>query len=134
MKVGFVVIACGLLACKSSPRVPVDPHSFAEPDRVSVRALTLDLVVDFSTKTLEGTAKLDLKRIDRSAQLVLDDEGLVISGVADCDGKRLGWHVGPHSNIGAPLRIDLGASTESVVVTYKTSPDAGALLWVDPSG
>ncbi|HTL36544.1 MAG TPA: M1 family metallopeptidase [Kofleriaceae bacterium] len=134
MKVGFVVIACGLLACKSSPRAPVDPHSFAEPDRVSVRALTLDLTVDFGKKTLEGTAKLDLKRVDHSAQLVLDDEGLVINGVTDCDGKKLGWHVGPHINIGAPLRIDLGAPTECVVIAYRTSPDAGALLWVEPSG
>ncbi|HUS29576.1 MAG TPA: M1 family aminopeptidase/hydrolase, partial [Kofleriaceae bacterium] len=129
-----IVIACTLVACRSAARAPVDPHSFAEPDRVSVRALTLELTVDFDKKVLAGTAKLELRRVDRSAQLVLDDEGLVIEGVTDCAGKKLGWHVGKHVNIGAPLRIDLGAATECVELTYRTAPDAGALLWVEPSG
>lgn len=112
----------------------MDPHSFAEPDRVSVSALTLELRVDFEQKTLEGTAKLELKRVDRSAPLLLDDEGLAISNVTDCAGKNLGWHLGKHINIGAPLRIDLAGASDCVEIAYRTSPDAGALLWVEPSG
>ena len=138
MKAEWRVIACAIAAlgaCRGrAARPPVDPHSFAEPDRVHVRALTLDLDVAFDTKVLAGTAKLELERVDRSAPLVLDDEGLVISSVVDCAGKKLGWHVGAHSSIGAPLRIDLGPGTNCVQIAYKTSPDAGALLWVDPSG
>lgn len=131
---GVIAIAC-VAACRSGAKhPPIDPHSFAEPDRVSVRSLTLDLAVDFTAHTLAGTAKLELSRADRSAQLVLDDEGLVISDVTDCAGKKLGWHVGKHITIGAPLRIDLGASTNCVEIAYRTSPDAGALLWVEPSG
>jgi leukotriene-A4 hydrolase len=134
MKARLVVIVCALVACRGGSRPPVDPHSFAEPDRVVVRALTLDLAVDFGQKTLAGTAKLELKRIDRSAQLVLDDEGLLIESVTDCAGKKLGFHIGPHISIGAPLRIDLGAASDCVEIAYRTSPDAGALLWVEPSG
>jgi leukotriene-A4 hydrolase len=133
MKPTLGVIACALAACRSGSRPPVDPHSFAEPERVAVRALTLDLTVDFDEKVLSGTAKLELTRKDRGAQLVLDDEGLVISGVTDCTGKKLGWRVGTHINIGAPLRIDLGGA-DCVEITYRTSPDASALLWVEPSG
>ena len=107
MKQHVLTIAC-LCACKGAEPKPVDPHSFAEPNRVSVRALTLDLTVDFTAKTLAGTARLDLVRTDRGAPLMLDDDGLVIEGVTDCNGAALKHHVGRKIEIGAPLRIDLG--------------------------
>ena len=39
---------------------PVDEHSYAEPDKVAVSNLALDLSLDFDKKTLSGTATLDL--------------------------------------------------------------------------
>ena len=128
-----VLLVTILSGCKARARPPIDPHSFAEPDRVSVRALDLDLTVDFTAKTLSGTTRLQLTRTDRGAPLVLDDEGLVISSVTDCAGGRLAFHVGSHGVIGAPLRIDLG-SGDCVEIAYSTPPDAGALLWVEPTG
>lgn len=132
MKQHLLTIAC-LCACKAKATPPADPHSFAEPDRVSVKALTLDLTVDFPAKTLAGIARLDLERTDRGAPLMLDDDGLVIEGVTDCQGTALEHHVGEKIAIGAPLRIDL-ASGDCVELRYRTAPDAGALLWVEPSG
>lgn len=100
---------------------------------MSVKALTLDLTVDFTAKTLTGTARLDLTRTDRSAPLVLDDDGLIIEAVTDCHGATLKHRVGSKIAIGAPLSITLG-SGDCVELRYHTAPDAGALLWVEPSG
>jgi aminopeptidase N len=132
MKQHLLIIAC-LCACKAKARQPADPHSFADPDRVSVKALTLELSVDFTKKTLSGTARLDLTRTDRDAPLVLDDDGLVIEGVTDCHGAKLNHRVGKKLAIGAPLTVTLG-SGDCVELAYHTTPEAGALLWVEPSG
>lgn len=131
MKLHVLTIAC-ICACKGNEPKPVDPHSFAEPNRVSVRHLALDLTVDFSAKTLAGTARLDLVRTDRAAPLMLDDDGLVIEAVTDCNGGALKHRVGKKIAIGAPLRID--TTGDCVEIRYRTAPEASALLWVEPSG
>lgn len=118
---------------KSGPSGPPrDPHSFSEPDRVAVKDLALDLTVDFADKTLSGTARLQLARTDRTAPLLLDSNGLVITAVADCAGGALTYRVGSHTPIGEPVRIDLKG--DCVDVAYHTAPDAGALMWVEPAG
>jgi leukotriene-A4 hydrolase len=101
-----------------------DPHSVSRPDRVSVKHLVLDLTVDFDSKRLTGTARLSLTR-HTQADLVLDSEGLTITGVKDCGGAPARYHE-------RPLRIAL--ASDCVEIAYTTSPDAGALLWVEPAG
>jgi leukotriene-A4 hydrolase len=98
-----------------------------------MRHLALDLSVDFAKRTLAGTATLSLVRTDRNAPLILDDEALVIESVRDCAGPPLTYRVGTAGKGGAPLSIDL-ANAECVAIAYHTSPDASALLWVEPSG
>ncbi|NVB84301.1 MAG: M1 family metallopeptidase [Kofleriaceae bacterium] len=109
-----------------------DPHSFSEPDRVAVKSLALDLAVDFATKTLTGTARLEVQRTDPKAPLVLDSNGLVITAVSDCAGAALTYRVGDHTPIGEPVKIDL--ESDCAEVAYHTAPDAGALMWVEPAG
>src|SRR5688500_15655629 len=122
-----------LCACRGDrPAEGPDPHSFAQPGRIAVRHLDLDLTVDFQTKQLAGTAKLTLAR-RAGNQLVLDDSALVIEQVADCAGKQLTYKVGAQAKIGAPLTVDVGGA-DCIAIRYRTSPDAGALLWVEPSG
>jgi leukotriene-A4 hydrolase len=127
----FVALLC---ACRGSrvERGP-DPHSFAQPQRVAMRHLVLDLSVDFGKRTLAGTATLSLVRTDRKAALILDDDALVIESVKDCAGVPLTYRVGERGKGGAPLRIEL-ADTDCVAIAYHTAPDASALLWVEPSG
>jgi leukotriene-A4 hydrolase len=133
-----LVVACLALACKGPerPHEPArrDPHSYAEPERVAVRHLALSLDVDFAKRELRGTVKLDLVRKDRAAELILDTNGLVIDAVTDCgSGSALVYKLGPKRPIlGAPLAIR--ATGDCVTIAYRTGPDAGALLWVDPSG
>jgi leukotriene-A4 hydrolase len=110
-----------------------DPHSFAQPARVAVKHLALDLTVDFDKRTLAGTATLTLARTDRKAALVLDGDALAIETVKDCSGKPLTFRVGERDKNGQPIRVTLG-DADCVAIAYHTSPDASALLWVEPSG
>ena len=133
-----------LFACKGAerPHDPVgstqarrDPHSHAEPERVAVRHVALDLTVDFAQRVLRGTARLSLARRDRAADLQLDIDGLVIDSVVDCTTKRaLAFASSPKQPfIGQALAVALGTA-DCVAIAYRTGPDASALLWVDPSG
>jgi leukotriene-A4 hydrolase len=135
MKLGVLVgLIAVCVACRGSRATEgPDPHSAAQPGKVAVRHLALDLTVDFDKRTLAGTAKLTLTRIERSAPLVLDGDALVIETVADCNGKPLVHRVGTRGKLGEPISVELGAA-DCVAITYRTSPDASALLWVEPSG
>ena len=60
-----------------------DEHSYAEPDKVVVKDLGLDLRVDFAKKELRGAADLRLEWKDAAhRRLVLDTRDLVIDRVA----------------------------------------------------
>jgi aminopeptidase N len=114
-------------ACNRTPAYQrPDPHSQAESDRVAVRHLALDLGVDFAAKQLAGTARLTVTRIDPHAPLVLDSEKLTLTAVTDCATKA------PLRYTLDPIRIELAG--DCVEIAYHTSPDASALLWVDPTG
>ncbi len=135
---GLVAVVVVAGACKAGSRPPPhrDPHSHAEPDRVAVRHLSLDLAVDFAQRRLTGTAKLTLERRDHAAPLVLDDDGLEIQAVKACGGAALENRLGEPGNGGRALTIELGTDPklDCVEIAYRTSPDAGALLWVEPAG
>jgi aminopeptidase N len=112
-----------------------DPHSFAAPERVAVRHVALDLTVDFTQHVLHGKARLSVTRHDPRADLVLDADGLGIEAVTECATQRpLRWELAPARPIlGQALTIALAAEA-CVEIAYRTGPDAGALLWVEPSG
>ncbi|MEQ8935769.1 MAG: hypothetical protein RIE56_08255, partial [Amphiplicatus sp.] len=50
-------------AANAAPVVVGDKFTYANYDEVQATNIDLDLTVDFDSKTLEGTATLDLKRI-----------------------------------------------------------------------
>ena len=111
-----------------------DPHSFARPWETSVQHLALDLEVDFGQRQLTGTATLGLKRSDGASELVLDTRDLAIDQVQGDDGKALDFAFGGDQGIlGRPLVISLAPSTQSVSLSYRTSPNATALQWLEPA-
>ena len=111
----------------------VDTHSFARPLEARVTHVALDLNVDFDTKRIGGTATLDIQRRPDAKEIVLDDNGLEIEGVADASKEPLQFKVGARDpNLGTPLAIALKPDTKRIVVRYKSAPDAGALLWLTP--
>lgn len=137
----LVAGCCGEAKKPAQPVVVVEPlrhdvHSFAEPARVAVKHLVLSLDVDFTQKTLAGTARLELDRKDPAAtDVLLDADGLTVSGVVACDSKQaLPFTLSPPVPVlGEKLAITLGDAS-CVEVTYRTGPDPSALLWVEPSG
>ena len=60
----------------------VDEHSYAEPDKVVIDDLALDIALDFDAKTIAGTATYTLDWKDQTGtQLVLDTRDLAIEKV-----------------------------------------------------
>lgn len=117
---------------------PGDPHSLSNPHAVRVRHLHLDLTADFSSRTLSGTATLDLKRIEPDADaVVLDTRNLAIGKVEAATGEE--WrevaftlqHVS--ETLGSALRIGLPAGADKVRIEYQTSPEATGLQWLNPA-
>ena len=111
-----------------------DPHSYARPNEVVVRHLSLELDVDFGSRQLSGSAVLDVERRDPGAtELRLDTWRLAVSEVTDDDGAPLTFTLGEQDPVlGSALTIELGAA-DQVVVHYSTSPEAKALQWLEPA-
>lgn len=116
------------------PAAVRDPHSRAQPDRVAVRHLDLDLTLDFTEATARGRAALTVVRHDPAAPLVLDTRGLVIARVTDATGRELPYRLGAEDPIlGSALTIELRGETRVVVVHYATGREAAALQWLSPA-
>ncbi|WP_414707259.1 M1 family metallopeptidase [Rudaea sp.] len=116
----------------------LDPHSYAQPDKVRVTALDLDLSVSFDKHELAGSATLDLDWRDKAArELVLDTRDLKIDKIEAVD-KSGKWSEAkfsldqPEALRGSALRIALPAQNRKVRIVYATSPDAAGLQWLDP--
>lgn len=117
-----------------SVATPNDPHSFSRPQQVAVEHLALDLTVDFTTRVLSGTARLDLAPRGESTELVLDTRDLTITAVTWEDGRPAAFTLGDEQPLlGRPLSIAITPQTRSVIITYSTSPSAGALQWLEPA-
>lgn len=116
-----------------------DEHSYAEPAKVATNDLALDLALDFASKTLAGTATYTLDWKDKAAtQLVLDTRDLTIEKVegetAPGQWTPLQFSLAPADKIlGSKLTIQTPARNAHVRVTYKTSPTASGLQWLEPS-
>lgn len=132
--------ACGPAATDSGADRPAgkyapDSHSAARPNDVAIDHLHLDLAVDFEARQLRGTATFNLER-NGGDTLVLDVDGLVISQVTERIGTEATevshFKVEDRDAHGGALRIALSANSDAVTVHYHTSPDAKALLWLDP--
>ena len=116
-----------------------DENSYAEPGKVVISDLALDLALDFDKKQIGGTATYKLDWKDKSAtQLVLDTRALTISKVEGDDGKGnwtpLKYALAANDKIyGSKLTIETPARNASVRVGYQTSPEASGLQWLEPS-
>ncbi len=130
------VLTLSTLTLFSQPKNTMnDIHSYANASEVTIQHLSLDLSVDFTAKTLSGTATLALKQLKKSSAVVLDTRGLTIEKVT-LNGSTVPakFTLGKEEKIfGAPLSIPITSSTTTVTIHYTTSPDAGALQWLDPS-
>ena len=110
-----------------------DSHSFSNPEQVLTTHLDLDLSVNFDSKTLSGTAHLDLQRTQASAkQLVLDTNALTIKRVFAGE-QKLEFSLKPADPVlGSALEISLPEGVNRVSIDYVTDPDATGVQWLTP--
>lgn len=110
-----------------------DQHSFARPEEVVVRHLSLQLNLNFDQKIASGSAKLELDRKNKSNQVILDTRNLDILDVTLDDGRKASFKLGDEVPfLGRPLTIELLPETKSVTVNYKTTKSSDAVQWLDP--
>ncbi|HEU0305375.1 MAG TPA: M1 family aminopeptidase/hydrolase, partial [Lysobacter sp.] len=114
----------------------IDEHSYAQPDKVKVKDLALELKVDFDRKVIDGSATLALDWLDKAAtQLILDTRDLAITKVVGerSDGKweDLKYALAPADKVlGSKLTIETPQRNARVRITYATSPNASGLQWL----
>jgi aminopeptidase N len=112
----------------------VDPHSYAQPLVARVTNVALDLAVDFASRTIGGTATLDIDRQPTARVIVLDRKGYEVQSVTDDTGRPLAYSFGAEDKeLGTPFQIELGPDTRRIVIRYRSRPDAGALQWLTPA-
>ena len=116
-----------------------DASSYAEPEKVVIKHLALDLNVDFAKKVLAGSATYDLGWKDPAANaLVLDTRDLDIAKVeGSADGQSwqaLKSELAPRDKIfGSKLTITLPSQLPKVKVSYASRPEASGLQWLTPA-
>ncbi len=116
-----------------------DESSYAEPDKVVIKDLALDLKVDFDTKQIGGTATYSLEWKDKAAkQLLLDTRELSVEKVeavaADGSATALQFALAPADKVfGSKLSIETPDQPATVRITYHTAPTASGLQWLEPS-
>jgi len=120
-------------AAVSLAPLPRDSHSFARPGEARVSHVALDLIPDFATRRLQGTARLTIQRAPSADSIVLDVRDLTIRRITDGAGNALGYNVGAAQQfLGSPLAIALPARGDVIVIEYETSPEAAAVQWLSP--
>ncbi|KQY54948.1 M1 family metallopeptidase [Lysobacter sp. Root494] len=114
----------------------IDEHSYAEPDKVKVKDLALELKLDFDKRQIDGSATLTLDWLDQKAtKLNLDTRDLTIGKIVGerSDGKweDLKYTLAPADKVlGSKLTIETPQRNQRVRITYTTSPDASGLQWL----
>ncbi len=109
-----------------------DTSTYARPEIARVTHVALDLALDFDAKDVFGTATLDIMAADGADEIVLDSDGLRISGITDAHGAALDFTIGEHDEkLGEPVTVAIG-DARRITVTYRAAPDAEALQWLNP--
>jgi aminopeptidase N len=139
---GSVLVAAMLSACTESqqqaaaddsklPALPHDAHSYAQPEKARVTHVSLELVPDFASQRISGIAKLAIQKAANADSIVLDIRDLDITSVRSSTGDSLGYNIGPaKETLGSPLSIALPQNSDTIVIAYKTRPEAAAVQWL----
>ncbi|KAI8324069.1 leukotriene A4 hydrolase [Martensiomyces pterosporus] len=120
----------------------VDPNSQSNLSEVTTRHVHLDIAVDFATKSLAGTATLDLEALAATQEVVLDTAHLVVksASLAGSDGSSTALAADMstvHKVYGTALRLALPAPVAKgeqfkVAIEYATTAKGGAIQFLTP--
>jgi leukotriene-A4 hydrolase len=110
----------------------VDVWTHAQPQVARVTHVSLDLNVDFASKSLSGKATLNILAAPNAKEIILDSENLIIASITDSKGRALPFTIGKaDKDIGAPIRIELSGA-DQIVISYRSAEGASALQWLPP--
>ena len=113
--------------------IPLDIHTYAQPNVARVTHVALDLTADFETRSLGGTATLDIAAQPGATEIVLDARNLDIQSITDGNGRPLRFTEGVDDPIlGHALTVQIGTARK-IIISYFTRPDAAALQWLTPA-
>lgn len=108
-----------------------DPHTYSQPNEARVKHLEWNAKVDFMSKIITATAVYEIENLTGTDKIILDTKQLTIASVT-VDGKDAKFQLGDDKPfIGRPLIIPIEKSSKQISISYTTSPEAEALLWVD---
>lgn len=100
----------------------------ARPAEARVTHVDLDLDVDFDSKTIGGTATLNVLAAKGAKEIVLDAVDLKIASITDEKGGKLPYAMGAN---GSALTIQLNGA-KKIRIDYRSGPNASALQWLAP--
>jgi leukotriene-A4 hydrolase len=109
-----------------------DVHSFAQPDKIAVSHIGLELLADFDTKTLSGTVTHTLMHNAPATEVHFDVSGLRIDAAYNELGDSLKFEVKKGNNFGDDLVVNVTAETQKVKIVYATTPESKAVQWLEP--
>lgn len=109
----------------------MDGHSHSRPKEAQVTHLDWKAAINFETKVITGTATYDIESAEDASRILFDMKGLNIHSVF-VDGQPVEFKEGPERPfVGQSLNVPITHEAKQVSIDYSSSPDAGALLWVD---
>ena len=111
----------------------LDPHSYADDNQPRTRSFDWKASVDFATRTIRAEVTLSFVSPAAGGPLDLDTRDLTIDAVVDPGGKPLAYTLhGADPILGRRLEVTVPAGATSIVIRYRTSPEASALQWLTP--
>ncbi len=130
----IIFTACNQQPATTNIAPDIDPHSYAEPEKAFVNHLDLAIKVDFAAKQITGKATWKFTNANKAQKIIFDVKGLHIARVTiDSVEKPAAFALGKDDPIlGQSLEIEIKEKTSFVHIYYSTSPNAGALQWLDP--
>lgn len=111
----------------------MDIHSQANLSEVQLTHLSWDADIDFGKKTIKATARWNFQIQKTTNRLILDTRQLLVHSVK-VDNREVMFEWGSFDPIlGSPLIIHLDSDNHTVEIAYETSPEAEALMWLNPA-
>ncbi|MFT4660569.1 MAG: leukotriene-A4 hydrolase [Patiriisocius sp.] len=109
----------------------LDLHSFADPHMAKVDHLDLNIDVNFDTRIISGVATYNVVANKDAKEIIFDVQDLEITNVK-ANGKDVAFEIKEGNDYGDALHAAIDGSCEKVAITYKTSPSAEAVQWLNP--
>ncbi|ASS47873.1 MAG: hypothetical protein A3D31_18395 [Candidatus Fluviicola riflensis] len=114
-----------------------DAHSFSNTNEIRTKHIDLELDVNFDNKTIYGVARHTMEQLKNTDTAIFDINGPEIQKVTlgkKGNEKETDFIIGTKKEfIGQPLSVKINRDTKYINIYYKTTEDAGALDWLDPS-